>query len=146
MIINQTVSRITIGAAETASASTDLIALAQVFLNSSTIGTFTIDLADSQYFYQRSGQIVRDNLGGGSQTLLTNPATSILQTFVSYGDVPILYTPAPMFLAFFVLNPGVNVEPNIPGVTAMALYRSVRQPLPGWLASAHIIILQWNFW
>ena len=135
MTFNENVRRLNIRAAETASDSTDLLALSQIFL-SDTVGAFTIDLADSRYFIQRSspGQVVRDNLGGGNEVPISN-VFPITQTFASYRDVPFLYlVDATVGGRIVILNPNPQISSRIDGVTAMTLYRSVRQPLPGQLA------------
>ena len=112
--------------------------MSQIFVNDSAVGAFTIDLADSRYFIQRSGSpgsIVRDNLGGGNQISTTNPAP-VTPTFVSFGDVPILYINNGG--TFFVLNPTPIIAQGYDGVTALTLYRSVRQPLPGQLTYLYL--------
>ena len=133
MTVNQNVRRLNIGAAEAASDSTDLLVMSQIFLNDSAVGAFSIDLADTRYFIQRSGSIVRDNLGGGNQISISNPVP-VTPTFVSFGDVPILFVVEPNIGGlFFVLNPTLSLAQGFNGVTALTLYRSVRQPLPGQL-------------
>ena len=138
MTVNQNVRRLNIGAAKTASDSTDLLVVSQIFLNDSAVGAFTIDLADSRYFIQRSGSIVRDNLGGGNQISIINPVP-VTPTFVSFGDVPILFVVEPNLGGiFFVFNPSTTIAQGYDGVTALTLYRSVRQPLPGQLAHQYL--------
>ena len=127
---NEAVRRIDLSVIEGANPSTDLLSLSHVFVNESSITAFTLDLADSQYFIRTSSRIIRNNLAGGSEFVISVNAPTI-PSIISYGGTPIVYAPGGI-LAY----PNGNLEGIVRNdITALGLLRSVRQPLPGELCA-----------
>ena len=121
----------------TQQASADLSSASSLFL-SEGIAAFTLDLAESQYFYVRKTNryhFLRNQLGGENlrernKSLISN----LLPALVPFAGRILAYSSSsnnfigirfPRILSSRVLN-----MREIPNVRAMTLLRSVSQPLP----------------
>ena len=123
--MNEGVRRIDLSIIEGADSSTDLLSLSHVFHNDTSITTFTVDLADSQYFIRTSTAIIRNNLAGGSEFVISVNAPTI-PSIISYGGTPFVYAPG-----FILSYPNGNLQAiSRNDITALEMFRSVRQPLP----------------
>ena len=121
----------------TQQASTDLSSASSLFL-SEGIAAFTLDLAESQYFYVRTTnqyQFLRNQLGGENlRELNKSLILNLLPALVPFAGRILAYSSSsnvfigirfPRILSSRVLNMRA-----IPNVRAMTLLRSVSQPLP----------------
>ena len=134
--MNESVRRIDLSIIEGADSSTDLLSLSHVFHNDTSIATFTVDLADSQYFIRTNTAIIRNNLAGGSEFVISNENAPTIPSIISYGGTPIVYAPGAI-----LSYPNGNLQ-ALPrdGITALEMFRSVRQPLPCELCSCALCI------
>ena len=125
--MNEGVRRIDLSIIEGADSSTDLLSLSHVFHNDTSIATFTVDLADSQYFIRTNTAIIRNNLAGGSEFVTSNVIAPTIPSIISYGGTPIVYAPGAI-----LLYPSGQLQAlgGRIGITALEMFRSVRQPLP----------------
>ena len=126
--MNEGVRRIDLSIIEGADSSTDLLSLSHVFHNDTSIATFTVDLADSQYFIRTSTAIIRNNLAGGSEFVISPVNAPTIPSIISYGGTPIVYAPG-VILSYIYPNGNLQAFPR-DGITALEMFRSVRQPLP----------------
>ena len=124
--MNEGVRRIYLSIIEGADSSTDLLSLSHVFHNDTSIATFTVDLADSQYFIRTNTAIIRNNLAGGSEFVISNVNAPTIPSIISYGGTPIVCAPKAI-LSY--PNGDLQAIPRN-DITAMEMFRSVRQPLP----------------
>ena len=128
--MNEGVRRIDLSIIEGADSSTDLLSLSHVFHNDTSITTFTVDLADSQYFIRTNTAIIRNNLAGGSEVVILNVNTPTIPSIISYGGTPIVYAPAAPAGVILSYPDGQLQALARDNITALEMFRSMRQPLP----------------
>ena len=127
MTSNENVRHVNLSVIEGATPSTNLMTISREFL-SGNITAFTLDLADSRYFYLESN-VFSNSLGGGSPRIYNTVFFRPLAALTAFsGQIVIFSPPTRMLVAFSTTDVQSS---NARGVTAMTMYRSVLQPLPG---------------
>ena len=136
VIRNVHLVQVNLSVVETAVPSTDLTASARVIFSGSLISSFTLDLADSQYYYFATGsrQFVQNGLGGNQ--LGISIAFNILPTLkTSFGKRAVLTSDA--FNNFLIIREASTDTFSqgdndlMASISDARMFRSSYQPLPG---------------
>ena len=124
---------------ENAASSINLTSTANLF-NASNVGSFTLDLADSQFFYGANNLLSLQLLNGENPINSGSLTTSYIRSMTSFGRVGfvvIIFSGDQWFLAIRNLTSS-NSTFNIGAITFMTnqlydvrMFRKSFQPLPG---------------